>query len=273
LNRELEQKVRERTRELNESNRRLAEMVEMRNKFLADASHELRTPLTVIQGNLDLAMLELSRESADAMKDYHRQISEEIARMGTILSELTMLNMIDNGAEQLKYEPVNLAALVDTVGKSLKVLADQKKIALIYKKSAKNVRVMGDESKLEKMLLNIVRNGIKYTNPKGRVRIWTEECAHEACLVVEDNGIGIPAADLPHIFQRFYRVDKSRSRQEGGTGLGLAIARWIAVSHGGSIEVESAEGKGSKFTIRLPYEHRAPKRQEHLFLPALDSRR
>jgi PAS domain S-box-containing protein len=264
LNRELEQKVEERTRELHESNKKLAEMVELRNKFLADASHELRTPLTVIQGNLDLAMLELSNQSASAMKEYYEQIIEEIDRMGTILSELTMLNRIDDGAEQLEYEPVNLGGLVDMVGKSLKVLADQKKIALIYKKAAKNVMIMGDESKLEKMLLNIVRNGIKYTNPKGRVRIWTEECAHEACLFVEDNGIGIPPDDLPHIFERFYRVDKSRSRKEGGTGLGLAIARWITQSHGGSIEVESEEGRGSKFTIRLPYEYRARKKQERM---------
>jgi signal transduction histidine kinase len=135
----------------------------------------------------------------------------------------------------------------------LKILADQKKIALIYKKGAKKIKITGDEAKLEKLLLNIVRNAIKYTNEKGRVKIWAERLAREATIAIEDNGVGIPEKDLPYIFERFYRVDKSRSREEGGTGIGLSIAKWIAEAHNGSITVESTVGKGTKFTVHLPY--------------------
>ncbi|MEA3398243.1 MAG: ATP-binding protein [Patescibacteria group bacterium] len=112
---------------------------------------------------------------------------------------------------------------------------------------------MGDGTKLEKILLNVIRNGIKYTKPDGRVKIWIKGEKKEACIFIEDDDIDIPAEDLPCIFERFYRVDKTRSRKEGGSDLGLSTAKWIAEAHYNSINVKSAEGKGTKFIIRLPY--------------------
>lgn len=255
LNRNLERKVETRTGELEILNKKLNQALELKSKFIADASHELRTPLTVIQGNLDLAIKEVENIKGEIPEIYQLIISE-VERMRAILTDLTMLTNADENSEQFLYEKVNLGQLIKAVGQSLKILADQKKIALIYRQGARKVIIWGDEAKLEKLLLNIVRNAIKYTDPKGRVKIWVEKNADEACVVVEDNGIGIPQKDLPFIFERFYRVDKSRSGTEGSTGIGLSIAEWIAEAHGGKITAASKFGKGSKFTVHLPYNYR-----------------
>jgi signal transduction histidine kinase len=185
--------------------------------------------------------------------------------MVSILSDLTMLSNVDFQRERLLHEKINLGQLTIAVGQSLQVLADQKKIALIYRKGAKKIEIWGDETKLEKLLLNIVRNAIRYNGEKGRIKIWVEGDKSEARISVEDNGIGIPGKDLPYIFERFYRVDKSRAREEGGTGLGLAIARWIAEAHKGNISVVSTVGEGSKFTIHLPYNYKEQGLLNNLF--------
>jgi signal transduction histidine kinase len=172
--------------------------------------------------------------------------------MRDILSDLTMLTNADSLTETIMMEEVELGQVVEAVVKSLRVLADQKKIKLSYKQNTRNYHILGDEAKLEKMLLNIVRNALKYTDPKGAVQVWTEADKKEVRIMVEDNGIGIPEEDLPFIFERFYRVDKARARAEGGTGLGLSICKWIAEGHGGSITVSSIVNKGTVFTIHLP---------------------
>ena len=264
LNQHLETKVLQRTKELDDINKKLNEVLDLKSKFIADASHELRTPLTVIQGNLDLAIRQAELDQSESPELY-QTIIDEVGRMGNILSDLTMLTNLDSHNEQFQHEKVNLGHLIKSVGMSLKVLADQKKIALIYNKGAKNVEIMGDEAKLEKLLINIVRNGIRYTEPGGRVKMWTSNGNGEAMVAVEDNGIGIPENDLPYIFERFYRVDKARSRAEGGSGLGLSIAKWIIDAHRGRIDVESAVGKGTKFMIRLPLDYRTQPLRETLF--------
>ncbi len=264
LNENLETEVSKRIGELAEINKKLNQVLDLKSKFIADASHELRTPLTVIQGNLELAIMEMN-SSGGEIPEVYQTILDEVSRMANILSDLTMLTNLDSKNEQFHYENVNLDNLVKAVGMSLKVLADQKKIALIYKKGLKHVEIKGDEAKLEKVVINIVRNGIKYTEANGRVRIWLEAEASEARVIVEDNGIGIPEADLPFIFERFYRVDKARSRAEGGSGLGLAIAKWIIDAHRGRIDVFSRVGKGTKFVIRLPLNHKTQKLCDSLF--------
>lgn len=258
LNKNLEKKVLERTKQLDDINKRLREAIELKSKFIADASHELRTPLTVIQGNLDLYIREAKVKKAK-IPDVCSLILNEIKRMTGVLSDLTILTNFDAKTETLHYEKINLGKLIKAAGQSLRILAEQKKIRLIYKRGAKNIKILGDEAKLEKLLLNIIRNAIKYTEEKGKIKIWIEDNNKFVKINIQDNGIGIPKEDLPYIFERFYRVDKARSRKEGGTGLGLSICRWIAEAHGGYISVESEQGKGSIFTIHLPRNKKAVK--------------
>ena len=258
LNRHLEEKVLERTQELDEINKKLKQAIALKSKFISDASHELRTPLTVIQGNLDLAVREAQKRNCQAPESFNL-ILGEVERMTSVLSDLTVLTNADSNSEFLLHEKINLNELVTAVAKSLKVLADQKKIAITYKKGLKNITIIGDEAKLEKLLLNIVRNAIKYTEPKGKINIWLDNNGAEACIHVSDTGIGIPEQDLPFIFERFYRVDKARSRDEGGTGLGLSICKWIAHLHNGRITVKSQVSKGTTFTVHLPREHKRSK--------------
>ena len=172
--------------------------------------------------------------------------------MTGILADLTMLTNTDVNSEQLAYEEVNLGSIIKAASQSLKVLAQQKRIKIKYKKGMEKLNIMGDEAKLEKLLLNIIRNAIKYNKERRWVKIWTEKDNNEARIYIEDNGIGIPEKDLPYIFERFYCVDKARTSSEGGVGLGLAIAKWIVEAHKGKISVESIFGQGSKFVIHLP---------------------
>lgn len=251
LNRNLELIVAERTKELDASNKKLREANNLKLKFIADASHELRTPLTVIQGNLDLAIREAKSQNENIPEAYELIISE-VMRMTRVLSDLTMLTNTDADTEKLHKSEVNLGKLIKSSVQSLMILAEQKRISLIYRPGIKNIKIIADEDKIEKLLLNILRNAIKYTEEKGKIKIWSNSDENFAIVHIQDNGIGIPKEDLPFIFERFYRVDKARSRAEGGTGLGLSICRWIAEAHGGRIEVESELGKGTTFSVYLP---------------------
>lgn len=255
----LEKKIIERTWQLDKANKDLAKVLSLQSKFISDASHELRTPLTIIQGNLDLAINEAKMESKE-VPEVLEVLNKEVRQMSNILTDLSMITSADANSEILEYEIVDLAPLLLDVRNSLKVLAEKKKIKLVYKKNPKiKVKIRGDEIKLERLFLNIVRNAIKYTKEKGKIEIWAEKCKEKICVYVKDNGIGIPAADLPYIFNRFYRVDKARSRDEGGTGLGLSIGKLIAEAHGGKIFVASVLGKGSTFTVELPLDYKKGK--------------
>ena len=257
-NKGLEIKVLKRTRQLDDINKKLREAIELKSKFIADASHELRTPLTVIQGNIDLFIREIKIKKTK-VPEICALILNEIKRMTGVLSDLTILTNFDAKTETLHYEEIDLKKLIKAAGQSLQILAKQKKIRLTYKRDVNNIKIFGDEAKLEKLLLNIIRNAIKYTEKNGKIKIWIESNNKFVKINIRDNGIGIPKEDLPYIFERFYRVDKARSRQEGGTGLGLSICLWIAEAHGGYISVESEEGKGSIFTIHLPCKEKAAK--------------
>jgi len=263
LNRNLEKKVIQRTQQLDRINKQLSKVLELKSKFISDASHELRTPLTVIQGNLDLAVRETKNLNNETPEVFDL-INKEIEQMTGIIADLTMLTNSDSQMEKLAYENVNLETLVKTASQSLDILAQQKNIKIKYKNIG-NLKIKGDEAKLEKLLLNIVRNAIKYNCESGWVKIWIEKNNGGVNIYVEDNGIGIPKQDLPYIFERFYRVDKARSRGEGGTGLGLSIAKWIAEAHQGQISAESTLQKGSKFTIHLPLDYKKKKETASLF--------
>jgi len=264
LNRNLEKKVIQRTQQLDRINKQLNKVLELKSKFISDASHELRTPLTVIQGNLDLATRE-TKNLNNTTPEVFDLINKEIKQMSGILTDLTMLTNSDSQTEKLAYEKVDLVQLIKAISQSLEILARQKKIKIKYKQKLKQLTIMGDEAKVEKLLLNIARNAIKYNKKGGWVKIWTEKNNNGVNIYVEDNGIGIPKQDLPYIFERFYRVDKARSRGEGGTGLGLSIAKWIAEAHQGKISAESTMGKGSKFIIHLPNDYKKQKEKVSLF--------
>lgn len=250
MNLNLEKKIRERTKELDKTNKVLATALELKSQFIADASHELRTPLTVIQGNLDLAEREISGKNVE-VPDNFGIINQEVDHMINILSDLTLLTNSDSDQLNLNFEKVNLARLIETTSRSLRIMADQKNIKITHEKIKPDLQIFGDETQLEKLLINIVRNAIKYGKDNGWVKIGVEENGDKIIIKIEDNGIGISKSDLPYIFERFYRSDHARAMSEGGSGLGLAICKWIAEAHGGMINVESLLGKGSKFTISL----------------------
>lgn len=256
-NQELEQKVIKRTKQLDLANKKLAKALDLKIKFIADASHELRTPLTVIQGNLDLARMGVKKMTSQD-KEFLEVISKEVHHMTGILSDLTALARSDDNEENITYEKVNMTKLVNASILSLKAVGLKNNISLEYLEKDL-VEIMGDEAKLEKLLLNILRNAIKYNKENGSVKVWLEYDRQYARIFVADSGLGIADKDLPYIFERFYRSDNARSKSEG-SGLGLSICKSIVEAHKGIIEVESKLGEGSVFIIHLPIDYKQLKK-------------
>jgi len=230
----------------NETLERLENLFETQRRFLADVSHELRTPLTTILGNLDLMrkMGQLDAESLDA-------ITSETQRMKRLVQDLLVLTQAESGNLPLGKEEVELDTLVLEVFQQSKVLAkDRVEVHLGQEDQA---RVTGDRDRLKQVLLNLMSNAIEYTPAGGSVTLGLACVGDWARVTVTDTGPGIPQDELPHIFERFYRVDRSRKRTErGGAGLGLSIAYWITRSHDGRLEVASEVGKGTTFSVWLP---------------------
>jgi len=230
----------------NETLERLEKLFASQQRFLADVSHELRTPLTVIKANADLMrrMKEVDLESLDS-------IEEETDRLTRMVGDLLLLAQAESGKLPLTFQPVELDTLLLNVIKELHLLAGERiqlKIAEIDQ-----VQVNGDADRLKQVLVNLVSNAIKYTPGNGTVTVELSKVDGQAKLIIRDTGPGIPTEDLPHIFERFYRAEKSRTRSKtAGFGLGLSIAYWIITNHGGRIDVDSREGSGTTFTIWLP---------------------
>ncbi len=233
----------------NEMLGRIEELFRTQQRFVADVSHELRTPLTAIRGNLDL----LRRGAANDPEELTQALSaidSESERMMRLVSDLLLLARADEGIK-IQKRMVELDTLLLDVYRQARVMGNGVKVSL---GSEDQAQVMGDPDRLKQVLFNLVDNAIKYTPGGGEVRLSLERDTQWVRVAVADTGIGIPPQDLSKIFDRFYRVDKARSREKGGSGLGLAIAQWIAQAHGGRIEVQSAVGKGSTFTLWLPAE-------------------
>jgi signal transduction histidine kinase len=229
---------------LNSMLERTEQSLESQRQFIADSSHELRTPLTTIRGNVDL----LERQTDDACrKESLDSIKREAERMSRIVQNLLLLAQID---AQQAFNPrqVELDTILLDVFRQAKTMCNGRTIQL---GNEDQVTVMGDADQLKQMVLNLVDNAIKHTSPDGRITLSLGKDDKWAWIEVNDDGVGIPAEHLPKIFDRFYRVDKARSRAQGGTGLGLAIVKSIAELHGGRVTVSSALGKGSTFTIWL----------------------
>ena len=233
----------------NEMMNRLENSFAQMRQFSSDASHELRTPLTVLKGQNELI---LSKQRKP--EEYQEVISsnlEEINYMSKVLEDLFVLSKSDENQVNLDYKPVDLRALVEEVFKHAEILAEEKNIKIIIA-FLEPIEIKGDEVRLRQMVWNVLQNGIKYTQQGGELKISLQNEGDFALLTIQDTGIGIPEEDLPLIFNRFYRVDKARTRDEGGSGLGLSICRQIAEAHKGKIEVESKLGVGTRFKICLP---------------------
>jgi len=223
----------------------------LRREFVANVSHELRTPLSVVQGYAE-TLLEGAWKDEKSAQDFLGIIDKNVRRLSSIVSDLLDLSKLESGGQVLEPRPVDVRMLAERVGDAFRPVAERKRQQLLVEVAPNAGSVEADGTLLERALSNLVDNALKYTPEGGRVRVWGGLDNGQTILSVEDNGMGIPEADLPRIFERFYRVDKSRSRDLGGTGLGLSIVKHIIQLHGGNISVKSTMGVGSTFTVRLP---------------------
>jgi signal transduction histidine kinase len=240
--------------------RPIAQAMEQQRNFAADASHELRTPLTVLLTNAELLARHPERRLAD-YQDVIEDMTAEIERLSRLVSGLLTLARADQGKAMLDLGPVNLADVALTVARQFEPLASAKGLVL-QSDVGLDVVVHGDRDRLQQLAVILVDNAVRYT-PHGTVTIRVTQRGNDALLAVSDTGPGIAAEHLPHLFERFYRTDAARATEEGGTGLGLALAEWIVKSHGGRIEVDSAPGRGSTFTVHLAVERSSGRGTRH----------
>jgi signal transduction histidine kinase len=233
----------------NESLERLERLFNAQRRFLADVSHELRTPLTAIRGNVDLL-----RRMGGADPTSLDAIQSEAERMSRLVGDLLLLAQADSGNLPLARDRVELDTLLLEVFREAQMLAAGVHVSI---GEIDQAVVIGDRDRLKQLLLNLVSNAVTYTPEGGRVTLGLARVNEFARIAVSDTGVGIPPDELPHIFDRFYRVDKARSRLMGGAGLGLSIAQRIAHLHGGRLEAMSeGEGKGTTFCVWLPLARR-----------------
>lgn len=223
----------------------------MRKEYVANVSHELRTPLTTVRSYVE-TLLEGAIDQKELAVDFLTVVNSEAERMTRLVKDLLLLSKLDYQQTQWNKIQFSLEKIIDETVKKLDIPIKQKGHTLTVKKMSPLPLFDGDKDRIEQVILNIVSNAIKYTPDKGEIEVITGYSDGKASIVVKDNGIGIPENDMPRIFERFYRVDKSRARELGGTGLGLSIARQIIEAHKGQIEISSTHGKGTTVTILLP---------------------
>ena len=241
-----EDEIGELIKTFNQTLERLESLFLSQQRFLADVSHELRTPLTVIKGNVDL-MRRMKQFDAESLTS----IDQEAGRLTRLVGGLLMLAQAESGKLPLNLKTVELDLLLTEVFQEMHVLAGGK--VHVHLSEIDQLMVNGDRDRLKQVLINLVANAIQYTPPNGDVFLSLSKVGDQARILCQDSGPGIPAEDLPHIFERFYRAEKSRTRGKStGFGLGLSIAKWIVEHHGGRIEVSSKEGRGTTFAIWLP---------------------
>ena len=221
-----------------------------RSQFVQNASHELKTPLATMKLLLENLIYQPDMP-ADLRAEFMQDMNHEIDRLSGIITDLLTLTQMDEKSAALRMDRVNLSALCEDTLHAHQVAADKAKLTL-QGDIESEVFLQGDESKLSQVVYNLIDNAVKYTPAGGLVAVTLTADSREAVLTVRDNGIGIPEQDIAHIFDRFYRVDKARSRATGGTGLGLSIVRQMVQLHGGEITVTSAANEGSVFTVTLP---------------------
>lgn len=229
---------------------RMRVLDESRQEFVSNVSHELKTPITSMKVLAD-SLIAQENVPVELYQEFMVDIAEEIERENKIINDLLSLVKMDKTSLDMNIENISLNALIELILKRLRPIAKQRNIDVLYE-SEREVNAEVDEVKLTLALSNFVENAIKYNNEYGYVKVSLNADHQFATIVVEDNGIGIPEEEQEHVFERFYRVDKSHSKEIGGTGLGLAIARNAVLMHRGSIRIDSEEGVGTSITIRIP---------------------
>jgi two-component system phosphate regulon sensor histidine kinase PhoR len=224
---------------------------QMRIDFVANVSHELRTPLAAVLGALE-TVAEPGTDEATTRR-FLELAQRNASRLQAIVSDLLELSSIESQSSRMAVEPLGIGSPVRSAAAALAGAAESKGVALLLEPLAPELPpIPGNHERLERVFTNLIENAIKYTPKGGHVRVRARLAGRALEIEVEDDGVGIPAAHLPRVFERFYRVDRSRSREMGGTGLGLAIVKHIVRAHGGNVEVESEEGRGALFRVRLP---------------------
>lgn len=224
-----------------------------RQEFVSNVSHELRTPITSMKVLAD-SLISQKDVPVELYQEFMADIAEEIEREDKIITDLLSLVKMDRTAADLNITEVDVNVLVELIMRRLRPIAQNRDVELVYE-SVRPITAAVDEVKMTQVISNLVENAIKYNKEHGWVRVKLDADHQYFTMEVADSGIGIPAESVDHIYERFYRVDKSRSREIGGTGLGLAITRSAILMHRGTIKVESIEGEGTTFTIRIPLKY------------------
>ena len=241
-------------KQLADSYNAMAEKIEnfdhSRSQFVQNASHELKTPLATMKILLENLIYQPDMP-AELRAEFMQDMNHEIDRLSGIITDLLTLTQMDSQASALRIEPLDFTTLCQDTLHALHPTLEKARLTL-HAELAENVMLSGDASKLGQAVYNLIDNAVKYTPEGGTITVTLVTEGREAVLTIRDTGIGIPEADVKHIFDRFYRVDKARSRATGGTGLGLSIVRQMVQLHGGEITVESRPGEGSAFTVTLP---------------------
>ena len=227
----------------------LKRLERIRSEFLGNVSHELRTPIFSIQGYIE-TLLNGAISDQKVNKNFLAKANQHTINLNNLLNDLIDISMIESGEMRMSFRYFNVKEYLDNILTEMKPLADEKNIHLILEPVREKLQLFGDRNKLKQVLVNLLTNAIKYTEA-GTVTVIVQEEDDFGKIIIRDTGIGIPPEDIPRIFERFFRVDKARSRSVGGTGLGLAIVKHIVEAHGSKVEVKSEPGKGSEFSFRL----------------------
>lgn len=227
----------------------LERLQRMRSQFLANVSHELRTPIFAIQGFIE-TLLNGAIDDPKVNRNFLEKANHHTVNLSNLLNDLIDISMIESGEMRMSYRYFDINTFIKTIVDEFTPLAEEKNIKLIFNSAEDGLQVFGDKEKLRQVFVNLLQNAIKYTEV-GTVEILTEIEKKFVNIIIRDTGIGIPEEDIDRIFERFYRVDKARSKAVGGTGLGLAIVKHIIEAHNSKILVQSKLGEGSQFSFRL----------------------
>lgn len=227
----------------------LQRLQKMRSQFLANVSHELRTPIFAIQGYLE-SLLNGAIHDKNVNMHFLEKANQNTISLSNLLNDLIDISMIESGEMRMSFRYFKINEIINQVFQEYKLIAETKDLSLIFNPANDELVVFGDKEKLRQVFTNLILNAIKYTE-KGKVEVLVEEDSKHAKVIVKDTGIGIPESYLDRIFERFFRIDKARSRAEGGTGLGLAIVKHIIEAHNSKVYVTSTVGKGSEFSFYL----------------------
>ncbi len=236
---------------LNADITKLRKLEQVRSEFLGNVSHELRTPIFAIQGMLE-TLLGGAIDDKEVNASFVESALRNTERLNSLLADLIEISSIESGEMKMSFRYFPVKAFLESVVTEMLPGAARKDIALTLNEIPPDLEVLGDKERLRQVMVNLIDNAVKYSEPRRSVSVRAERAGTGVTISVADTGFGIPAEDIPRIFERFYRVDRERSREAGGTGLGLAIVKHIVEAHGGRVAVESAAGKGSTFSFSLP---------------------